>query len=81
MVVISGSTLERIRFACIGWGAVFNDNIRRLDTNLLKLSALPDVDLTRYSGLADKDVLRYDNSLDVWYNSRSGFLTTTTTTS
>lgn len=80
MASIPNSTLERIRFACQGWGPVFNDNMDRLENTLLKLSNLYDVDITRFGGLADKDVLAWDHTNSLWHNMRSGFLTTTTTT-
>lgn len=76
MVVISGSTLEKIRYACLGWGAIHNDNIQRLEDTLLKVSALSDVLLT---GLTDGQVLRWNEAISKWVNVDKGFMTTTTT--
>ena len=74
MVAISNSTLERIRFAAQGWGAIFNDNMQRLEDLYLTIPGMGDVEIT---SLADKDILQY-NGTD-WVNVSSGFLTTTTT--
>ena len=77
MRIITGSTLERIRFSCLGWGSIHNDNIQRLEDNLLKVSGLYDVQLT---SLTDGDVLEWDAGISKWINVDSSFMTSTTTT-
>lgn len=80
MVIISTSTsLEKIRFACQGWGTIFNDNIQRLEDTYLHLSNLNDVDTS--GGVSDKDVLVYSTTSHRWEPMSSGFMATTTTTS
>lgn len=75
MSVISGSTLERLRWAAQGYGAVLNDNFQRLEDVYLKVSGMGDVDTT---GLSDGDVLQWNGSL--WVPVAPTFMTTTTTT-
>jgi len=73
MTAISGSTLERIRWACSGWGTIFNANIQRLEDLYLTIPGQGDVQLT---SLTDKDILQWNGTK--WVNMPSGFMTTTT---
>ncbi|HPY64438.1 MAG TPA: hypothetical protein PKW87_07100 [Bacillota bacterium] len=75
-MILSPTQLEKLRYSCQGWVAVFNENMERLNDTLLKVASLTDVQL---SGLADGDVLRYNSGTKKWVNVKSGFLTTTTT--
>ncbi len=65
------------------WLSTYNYNWTRLNSTLLKLSALFDVDV---SGLANGDVLRYNGTSTDWepftppYPPQSTTTTTTTTT-
>ena len=74
---LNPSQLETIRFACIGWVNILNDNMKRLNDSLLKISTMQDVNMV---GLADKDILWWDTATSKYVNVPSGFLTTTTTT-
>jgi hypothetical protein len=56
---------------------VLNENMSRLENNLLKLQALQDVNVT---GLSDGDILKYDGGTAKFINVGYGYLTTTTTT-
>lgn len=60
MTAISGTTYERIRYACQNWVTVFNDNMQRLEDTGLYLENLFDVDIT--GGLNDGDVLQWNGS-------------------
>lgn len=63
MVTLSPSGLKTITTSDPNWVTTFNENMTLINDDLLKLSALGDVDLT---GIANGDTIKYELAITTW---------------
>ena len=80
MPKLSPTQLEKLRYSAQGWNKIHEDNMRKLNDTLLKVSGMLDVDLT---SLTNGDVLAWSASKQKFENVPYGSVipTTTSTTS
>lgn len=80
MCIITASKLFKISFNVQGWTGIADLNFRRLNSELLFVSAIGNVNLSR--ALEERDLLVWDTATQKWILKRWGeyFVTTTSTT-
>jgi hypothetical protein len=63
MTILSATKLETATYGTPEWVAIYNANIYKLNTLLLKINALLDVDV---DGLLNGSILRWNASTSKW---------------